>query len=69
MISEAVKIALIAATPPTIVGAGAVILGVVNKDKITSLHVLINSGLAQRLLDAVDRGRQQERDAQKDKTQ
>ena len=61
MLSEAVKIALIAATPPTIVGTGAVIIGIVNKDKITSLHVLINSGLAQRLLDAVDRGRQQER--------
>jgi hypothetical protein len=64
MISEAIKVALIAATPPTIMGAGALILGVINRDKITNLHILINSGLAQRLMDAVDRGRQQERDMQ-----
>jgi hypothetical protein len=63
MASDAVVVALIAAIPPTVVGAGALVLGIINRDKITSLHVLINSQLAQRLLDAVDRGRQQERDS------
>ena len=46
------------------VGAvSAAIIGIVNMSRIRTLHILINSGLAERITDAVLRGRQQERDS------
>ncbi len=50
---------------PTIAALAALIGVLHGNRKIRDLHILINSGLAQRIADAVMRGRQLERDKQK----
>ncbi len=47
---------------PTIAALAALVASLRNNKKIKDLHILINSGLAQRITDAVMRGRQIERD-------
>jgi hypothetical protein len=63
MISEAVKIAIIAATPPSVVAMGGVVLGWINRGKINEVHLSINSRLDQLVKAAHAEGRQQERDS------
>jgi hypothetical protein len=43
--TEAVEIALIAAIPPTIVSLGAVVLGLMNHKKITTVEINTNNML------------------------
>jgi hypothetical protein len=47
--TDLVKVALIAATPPTIVAFGALYTSVLNHTKIGQLHVIVNSRLTELL--------------------
>jgi hypothetical protein len=47
--TDAVKVALIVATPPTIVAFGAFITSIWNHTKIGQLHVIVNSRLTELL--------------------
>jgi len=59
----AVQVALIAATPPTIVSLGGLVLGLINRSKITEVHLSVNSRLDHLVIAAKAEGRQQERDS------
>ncbi len=47
--SEAILVALIAATPPTLMALAALIVGLGNRRKSEELHLLINSRLSELL--------------------
>jgi hypothetical protein len=47
--TEGVQIAIIAATPPTIVALGAFVLGWMNRSKLTQVHLDMNGRLTQLL--------------------
>jgi uncharacterized protein YbgA (DUF1722 family) len=47
--TDLVHVALIAATPPTIVSLGALIASISNHQKIQELHVIVNSRLSELL--------------------
>jgi hypothetical protein len=47
--TDLIKVALIAATPPTIVAFGALYTSVLNHTKIGQLHVIVNSRLTELL--------------------
>lgn len=47
--TDLVKIAVIAATPPTIVSIGALLASLSNHAKIQELHVIVNSRLTELL--------------------
>ncbi len=47
--SDLVLVALISALPPTIVAAGAIVIGIMNKRGIEDLHVAVNSRLTELL--------------------
>jgi hypothetical protein len=59
-----VEVALIAATPPTLVALGGAILGFINRGKIKEIHLSINSRLDELIKASVAQGRQEERDSQ-----
>lgn len=50
--TEAVLIAIITATPPTLVGLVSLIIGLRNSKQIKSVHTAINSGLDRQILNA-----------------
>lgn len=63
--SEAIWIAIITATPPTLVGLVSLIIGIRNSRQIKSVHTAINSGLSRQIEDArssgYGKGRQDEK--------
>jgi hypothetical protein len=61
--TEAVQVALIAAVPPTIVGAAALARSMLNASKINEVHLSLNSRLSELLIAAHAQGRQEERDS------
>ena len=60
--TEPVLIALIAATPPTLMGAAALFVGFHNKNKLQALHIDVNSRLSQLIIASRAEGAQTERD-------
>lgn len=50
--SEAIWIAIITATPPTLVGLVSLIIGIRNSRQIKSVHTAINSGLSRQIENA-----------------
>jgi hypothetical protein len=62
-VKEAIEIALIVSTPPTVVGLASLIVAIRGLDKTHQLHVLINSGMTARDNAMKAEGRQQERDS------
>jgi hypothetical protein len=58
-----VKVALIAAVPPTFVGLASLVLGIINKGKISDVHLSLNSRLDQLIKASLAQGRQDERDS------
>lgn len=61
--TEAVEIALIVATPPTILAAAALVASIKTVSKIQEVHVGINSRMDQLVAASKAQGRQDERDA------
>jgi hypothetical protein len=45
LISETIKIAIIAAVPPSLAAIAAVVLGVLNHSKLSRIHISINGRL------------------------
>lgn len=54
--SEAIQIALITATPPTLVGIFSLIISLRNSRQIKNVHTAINSGLDRQIKNAGDAG-------------
>jgi hypothetical protein len=61
--TDAVQIALIVATPPTILAAAALVASIKTVNKIQEVHVGINSRMDQLVAASNAQGRQDERDA------
>jgi hypothetical protein len=60
--TEAVTIALIAATPPTLMGGAALLVALKTKVKVQEVHLSINSRMDQLVKASVAVGAQEERD-------
>ena len=61
--TEAVQIALIVATPPTVAATAALIMSIRNGSKIQQVHIGINSRMDELVKASKAQGRQDERDA------
>jgi len=55
--SESVQLALIVSAAPTIAAVAGLIVSLKNRNKISQVHQLINSGLTVRIAEAKDLGR------------
>lgn len=58
-VTDAIKIALITTTPPTIVALGAFVLGWMNRSKLTQVHLDMNGRLTQLLQSREQEGHSQ----------
>lgn len=65
--SEALLIAIITATPPTLVGLVSLIIGIRNSRQIKSVHTAINSGLTRQIENAEKAGQLKGRKDTEDK--
>lgn len=67
--TESIWIAIISATPPTLVGIVSLVIGIRNSRQIKSVHTAINSGLTRQIEDARSsgelKGRQNEKEESK----
>ena len=61
--TDAVQIALIVATPPTLLGIAQLISSIKNGNKIQDVHLSLNSRLTELVTASIAQGRQDERDS------